>query len=543
MTLLPFLGALLLQPAPQEPAARAAPADRIEIRVDPRVELLAVVMRLAKSPPYTAGAESAYLRAVDAHFGRFAEHAAVRRAIALRRESSISFDAPQSLAVHLSPDAALAPLVPLDPFPETLEPRWRNADVPAFLADLRDFARESGFFEFFASQRAFYDGVEAVYREAARQDDVAGWFDGLFGPRPGARFTLVPGLLHGGSSFGVRATLPDGAESLYQILGVDRFDASGRPVLGPWFLGLLVHEAAHSYVNPIVGARMAELGEAGAALFGQVEAAMRQQAYTDARIVLCESLVRACVVLHALERRGESAAASALGDEESRAFLWTAPIVDALRRFRAHPPASKRFEDHMPVVVAAFREAAKIDWTKQVLPFRGPINAVFTAPGRLLVVRPDPLPAPAAGYLDRVFGLVFEKKGAERASAPEVAPERAAGRPLVLYGSPDTNPLLARIAEDAGWSFEAKRLRVGARVFEGEGLALVACWRSPFDPSRPVVAYASASADALSGIHDFQHGTTDWVVTRVGANGRHAVVAQGNFPKDLANRWSRLGAK
>jgi hypothetical protein len=538
MTVLLLATALVLPGSPQA----AAPPSRLEVRVDPRVELLSTVMRLAGNPEYTRAADSDHVRALDEHFKPFAEHEVVLLVRQLRRFAGISYDAPQSLAAHLSPEPALDLLVPLEPWPAGLDSRWMTANLPVFLEKLRAFARESRSSEFFASRRSFFEKLEATYREAAEKEDAIAWFDGLFGARPGARFTLVPAPLAGPNNYGVRAVLADGSESLYQILGITAYEPSGAPRPGSGFVPLFVHEIAHSYCNPLIDAHYGALLAAGEKLFGQTEEAMKKQAYGKGRTVLCESFVRACVVLHALERGGEGAAVKALADEESRSFLWTADLVETLRKFRAAPPASGRLADFMPEVVAAFERAAAKDWKQERLPFRGPHNGVLGAPD-LLFVRPDPCPEPLRKFLDGVHGRFYEKKEVKSVKASEVAAETAASRSLVLYGTPAANPLVERVAKAAGWEIGARRLRLGDRVFEGENLVLIACWPSPFGERRAVGVYAAASLELLDGINGVFHGPTDWVVARRGPGGKFEAVARGDFPKDLANRWGRLAAE
>src|SRR5688500_18981571 len=115
----------------------------IEVRVDPRVELMSIVFRLAGNPEYNMGnSTSPYSRAVDEHFGPFREHAVVKQAQRLRQGRGISYDAVSSLAVHLEMDKTLVPALraPLEPRPPQLENRWTAADAEGFVALLADFA-------------------------------------------------------------------------------------------------------------------------------------------------------------------------------------------------------------------------------------------------------------------------------------------------------------------------------------------------------------------------------------------------------------------
>src|SRR5262245_52224882 len=107
-----------------------------EIRIDKRVELLAIVMRLSGAEEYGQAIDSPYTRDVEATFGPFANHPAVVATKALRESNGIAFDAPMHLAIHLDDQLrprALADLV-------TSDERWRGVDVKDYAAKLRDFA-------------------------------------------------------------------------------------------------------------------------------------------------------------------------------------------------------------------------------------------------------------------------------------------------------------------------------------------------------------------------------------------------------------------
>lgn len=535
----PALALLAVQSAP----ASAPAPERVTVRVDPRVELLSIVMRLAGNEEYRRGADSTYLRAVDERFGPFAQHPAVEAVRAMRRSAGISFDAPQSLAVHLDSAESLKLLAPLGPHPMRLDARWKRVDVPAFLEKLRAFAAETKFAEFMREQRPFHERAEAAYRAAAAREDFVPWLDALFGGKARATFTVVPGLLNGTNSFGVSAVLPDGSEPLYQILGVERFDASGAPVVGSGFASLLVHEAAHSYANPWVDARVAELGAAGDALFKATEKAMRAQAYGEGRTVLCESLVRAATVLYQLDRNGETAAAAELGHHESRSFFWTAELVAALKRARSALTKSRQV-DFESEVAQAFRAAAAKDWSKFRPPFRGPVDAAYGpawAPRRFSDGFLD-LPPFAQKYCDEVFESIFKPKGANQVSEA-VARDDAAhdrGGALVLYGTPSTNYVVEQVCDAAGWRITSDEIRLGDRVFRGQNLVLIACWASPYKSSIPAVVYAAQEPWGLVGINNIRHGGDDWLVARRSADGKFTVVDRGFFPKTLDNRWEKL---
>ena len=83
-------------------AAAFSKADpSLQVKVDPRIELLSLIFRLAGNPEYSQARVQAYAQDVDKHFGGFQDHAVVNLARELRRNDGVSYDAVMSLAVHL----------------------------------------------------------------------------------------------------------------------------------------------------------------------------------------------------------------------------------------------------------------------------------------------------------------------------------------------------------------------------------------------------------------------------------------------------------
>ena len=62
-------------------STRPARDGTIDVRVDPRVELLSIVFRLAGAEEYRQAPDTPYVEAVDAWFGEHAGHRAIGQAI------------------------------------------------------------------------------------------------------------------------------------------------------------------------------------------------------------------------------------------------------------------------------------------------------------------------------------------------------------------------------------------------------------------------------------------------------------------------------
>lgn len=332
-----------------------APGPTVEI--DPRIELLAILCRLAGFGEYRQARVEVYARAVDAWFADFADHPAVETLRELRARG-IGFDAPMSLAVHLTdpPDLELA--TPLDPWPEALDRRWDAASIELLLGEAREFALEADLAGFLESQAALHATVTGRLRDLLAEKAHLEWFPAFYGTGGGARYVLVPGLLNGGANYGVRSALPGHPETFTSVLGVWQVDGDGAPRFDDSILPTVVHEFSHSFCNPLVDAHEQELAESGQALYPTVAAAMQRQAYGDWRIMLKESLVRACVVRWVETYQGDEAALRQIQAEVDRSFLWTEDLVDALAVYEAQRERYPDLDAFMPRVVELFRSRA-----------------------------------------------------------------------------------------------------------------------------------------------------------------------------------------
>ncbi len=318
------------------------------VRVDRRVELLSILHRLIGHQAYTSAPATPYVQAVDKTFGPFADHPAVAATRALRASHSITWDAPMILAVHL--DAQLQLINP-EELP-AIDPRFTGADLATYAATLRAFAEDTKLDAFLASHEPYIMQVEATLQKLLEQENPVAWFDQFFGAKARARYIVVPGLLTGTHNMGVRATLPDGTLELYQVLGVHAAD--GLPTTDDDSVAILVHEMAHSYVNPLTAAHRAALEAAGTKLYALVAEPMKKQAYGNWTSFVDESVVRAVVVLYLLDRKGKPAANEEARKQMSLAFRWTPEIAKSLLRYQSERGRYADFALFMPELIKTF---------------------------------------------------------------------------------------------------------------------------------------------------------------------------------------------
>jgi len=332
----------------------------VPVHVDARVELLTLVFRLIGANEYAQpAARSPYSREADELYHPALDHEVFRLARKLRAEHGIGFDAVPSLAVHLTAPPELALRVPLAPWPERLDARWKEVDLEGFLKALRGFAVETEFLEF---EKTFADTQRAAEQSLAKQIESANvlpWLHEFFGLETGTSYVAIPGLLCGPGNYGVSVRLADGTLELWPVLGADVWDAQGHPVYGAGHLGTVVHEFTHAFANPVVDASWSALGPPFERLFPSVKDVMAPQAYGTPRTVAYESLVRACVVRHAARQLGAEAAAKQQAYEIGRGFTWTGELAALLAQYEAQRATYPTLRDFGPRLAEFFAGVAE----------------------------------------------------------------------------------------------------------------------------------------------------------------------------------------
>ncbi len=356
-----FLG---LSPVAWLPAAHAGTAEKqaarpFTVSVDPRVELMSILFRLAGNGEYNQGRVPFYVRDVESHFGRFRDHPAVKRAKELRQTRGVSFNAPMGLAVHVTDAVTLQERIPLSPLPDSMDSRWIPESAKEFLVLARQFVADTDFKGFFDKHEPLYQGAVQRMQETLDKYGHLEWFDSFFGPRKGADFLVILGMLNGGPSYGAHLKRPDGQEDLYSVTGVWMVDTQGQPTVPPDVVPTVVHEFTHSYTNALVDQFAKELQGPGEKIFPYVASEMRKQAYPDWKFMMYESLNRACGLRYILATEGPAVVQKALAYENSRSFYWVGELAEVLGEYDTQPKKYSDLAQFFPRIIAFFNDYAK----------------------------------------------------------------------------------------------------------------------------------------------------------------------------------------
>jgi hypothetical protein len=324
------------------------------VQVDPRVELMSLIFRLAGNPEYNQNRLTSYIRDVEKHFRKNENHEVVQLARHLRKTRGVSFDAVMSLAVHVKDVDSMQERVPLEPAPKSWDIRWTVEDTRKFQEAARRFVKDTDFKTFIQEHDVLYGTAESRMEKILEDYGVVNWFDSFFGTKSDASFTVFLGMMNRGACYGPRVVFPDGGEELYCVLGVWLKDRRGLPRFDKSVLPTVVHEFCHSYVNPLVNKHAGDLEKAGQRIFPSVADAMRRQAYPGWKTMMYESLVRACVVRYRLANEGETAAEQQIVRENTNMFFWMRGLSSLLGEYEVHRGKYPNLDSFFPEIVKFF---------------------------------------------------------------------------------------------------------------------------------------------------------------------------------------------
>jgi hypothetical protein len=497
-----------------EPAVKKLP---LRVVVDPRVELISTIFRLAGNREYCQGKVDSYTNDVDKHFGQFRTHPAVKLAQKLREGRGVSYDACMSMAVHITDTEKCEERVPFDPRPETLESRWQINDAREFLAAVRQFVKDTNFNEFIAAHRSLYETTQSRMEDCLEKNAHMEWFDEYFGSRPEASFALAVGLLNGPSNYGVRCRTADGKEELYCILGAWMTDDKGLPAFNRSVVGTVVHEFCHSYVNPLTEKYKTELDKY-AKLFDPISNQMKSQAYPAWNTCVIEHIVRALTTRYSYLKVGEDAGDKSLQNERQRSFFYVPALCDSLKYYENNREKYKTFAQFYPELIKVFEGLSKQDLGKDFyfIPYEGTINAVGQDKNSAVLVIPtnesDPdIQKNIHAFVRRIQRRVFSKKPVKKYA--EAIKRDLSGNSIILYGTMNGNLWLKENATKFPFKIESNRI-VADKDYEGTDLRFISAWLNPQNSKRGILIYTAQQAKDVVKINSIFHGPTDYVIAR-----------------------------
>ncbi|MCD6335862.1 MAG: DUF4932 domain-containing protein [Candidatus Latescibacteria bacterium] len=313
---------------PLDPTQVAKPisctVNRLEIRIDPRMELLGIARNLESYQPYE-GSKTSLFWDVRNYFSPHKEHPA---GVMARRCTDTRGDLYSAVALLLCYDQ-----------PPGLERVYTLSAAylgspdsnDNLITALRDFYLDSNFITFYESHRAEYQ--ERVNNNAARfggERDIVGFLEEYFGEQKERYIGIYSSHWGGGESVVIRH---DGKLDCYAVFSNEY---------------VLLHEFAHCFVNAVTEDFAEEV---------QAYSQLYVRTYYDTwTSCVNEHLIRAFTSRAYAILDGEERGLQKLGGEEREGFQYVRPIYELFKEYEAHRDIYPDFRSFYPRILDLFAE-------------------------------------------------------------------------------------------------------------------------------------------------------------------------------------------
>lgn len=329
----------------------------INVIIDPRMELLAVVQALGSYDQQfdlITNISFNYKDDIMKYFSSFSKHEAVKQFDTMSR-SGFSFDAPPTAMLYLSNPLNIE--IKQD-FNEELKNRATKESLNKLAKELKNFAVDTKFQEFFNSHKDFYNSVVEKNAEVMGSSNYISYLEQYYGMKQNSYNIILAPMFHSGG-FGPKIEAENGLYDVYSIQGPNSLKEN-IPMFGDkeGFKYLALHEFSHSFVNSLTEENLEEVNKYKK-LYEPIKEKMVNQAYTKWDISVNEHIVRAVVARITYINSGSEAYEKVIANEKNRGFQYIDELTKKLEDFEKNRDKYKSFKEFYPELIKAFDKILK----------------------------------------------------------------------------------------------------------------------------------------------------------------------------------------
>jgi len=492
------------------------PAGPVNITVDSRIELLAVVQFLSgydERYRLITDFDFPYKQDVREYFSTHKDHSAVKHFDRMSADG-FSFDAPPAAMLYLSNPPELSIEMP---FTEYLNRRAGGAErLKKFVELLRDFAEETKFLAFFEAHSGTFQQIVANAQRKMGGINYAQTLQDYYGMSQNSYNIILTPLFVGG--YGPRIERSSGKFDVYNILGPMNME-NGLPTFGSEesFRHIAWHEFSHSFVNPTTEKFSKEIDKYKA-LYEPISAKMKGQAYGDWQTCVNEHIVRAVTTRLAYREIGPEASEQALSNEKEHGFAYVQALCESLAGYEEHRDTYPTLVDFYSELIEVFRELSEKDLGPDfyAIPFKGTINAAAADRNSAILVLPTNEKDKQIQEKIHTFVRNIQKrfyKDRPILTDKEALQKDLSENTVIAYGTPKGNLFIAGYIAGMPIKVESDRI-VADKVYKGTNLRFISAWPNPRNPEKGMVFYTAQRPQDVLNINNVFHGPTDYVIAK-----------------------------
>ena len=325
----------------------------VNIRIDPRVELITIVQILSDYGEETGlltKFDFGYKEDIFTYFDRFRDHDAVKN-ISKMWKKGFNFDVPHLVIIHYSNPPELEELAAI---PErAIKRSGGRKKLDNFIAQLKDFAVKSGFKTFYDKRADYFKEIELSVKNKMENINYIKILEDYFQMRQKS-YNIILALLSHPGGYGVARKGKDGTLDIYNITGPNNVTGD-VPEFGSvkYFRHLCWHEFGHSFVNPLT-AKNIKLVKKYSKLYKPVKEKMKKQAYGNWESTVNEHIIRAVTARLTYLNIGESEGDKQLEWEKERGFIYIDGLCEKLKKYEALKTDYSSFAEFYPELIKGF---------------------------------------------------------------------------------------------------------------------------------------------------------------------------------------------
>lgn len=274
-----------------------------------------------------------YMQDVFAYFGKFKTHPAIKRLNKIIDEGNFNYSVPSNIALQLDNNYVFHGQEDY-PFLEELD---GNPKVLKFLQELKNFAVETKFDEFYDSHKSFYEKEIKDFKKQMDVEDVLVWMKEFFNADFADKAFLIDlALLFTNGGHGEKID-----NKIYHVS--DKFvDKDGH--VQPWGLNYpverseILHEFAHSIVNPLVEKNYSNIVHGNFA-----DLLKNSEDYGSEFSYIAETIIRALQNLYVTDKGDSTAGLDKFNQSCGFDPKVINAVADKLDQFRQNP--DRNFEE------------------------------------------------------------------------------------------------------------------------------------------------------------------------------------------------------
>lgn len=482
----------------------------LDITIDPRLELLAVLQYLSGSKMTIPDSEG-YAESIDAWFADFKSHPALTRLQNLEK-FGYRYDLPVSSflcfdGVPLGKKTLSQCGYAKDMDEERLEKAAQGGSLEEFYASVNDFVHISDFGGWFESQRPFLEKtVSATASLLASKDDMIRLLIDWYGYEH-ERYTLVLSILFEGG-YGISLEDKQNKTLLYCVTMFYTSDKPSDILLNLAYM--IFHEFSHPYVNPLVDKHF-DMIKDRSELFEPIKTKMTMQAYSSWWIAVVEHFVRASETrLLQLFYPPETYKASTQWNI-NQGFIYLDTVFEAVLEYeQARGETGIRYDEYFPRLMQKFASIKELspDELRDLIGFKGPINSVCMHP--ITLIYPDPKRVKGVNeFIIPTVDLLVKKWHVTAYTDTQALELDLSDQNIYAYGAWGSNLWLNKHLPHAPFQILEDRI-IADKEYLGTNLRLASCLPNPLNPELGLAIYTAQNTPAMKG--RFPIGPEDWYV-------------------------------